>query len=199
MANQNVQNYEHQIAELQKAVVFSQIEKRRSMSSLRVNDEPSSEAVDAGNNDAAMVTQLWEENEELKHRVSDLCREVEELRADKMERMESSFSSPLRMSLGTAFERLYLEQEHAEGNTSVVNRFLDHSFTSTPALSRTLFRSALNPSNRRSDAPSMEDSTLQEGSRDLEVGTESGEQRRRQVAMQLGAFILGSISYYFRG
>lgn len=143
-----------------------------------------------------MVTQLWEENKELKDRISDLCREVEELRVDKMERMESSISSPIRMSLGTAFERFHLEQEHARSNTSGVNHV---SFTSTPSLSRTLFQSVFSPSNRQSDAPSTEDSILQEGSRDLEVGTESEIRRRRQVAMQLGAFVLGSISYYFRG
>lgn len=166
---------------------------------MNVNNEPKSEAVDSGDNDAAMVAQLWEENKELKDRISDLCREVEELRVDKAERMESSFSSPIRMSLGTALERFHLEQEHAGGNTSVVNRFLDVSFASTPSLSRTLFRSVFSPSNRQSDAPSTEDSILQEGSRGLEVGTESEIQRRRQVAMQLGAFILGSVSYYFRG
>lgn len=143
-----------------------------------------------------MVTQLWEENKELKDRISDLCREVEELRVDKMERMESSISSPIRMSLGTAFERFHLEQEHARSNTSGVNHV---SFTSTPSLSRTLFQSVFSPSNRQSDAPSTEDSILQEGSRDLEVGTESEIRRRRQVAMQLGAFVLGSVSYYFRG
>jgi hypothetical protein len=66
-----------------------------------------------------LINQLQEEKVELKTRVSELSFELEEMRANQTERMETSFASPVRMSLGAAFAVLNIEQDDiGQGNIS---------------------------------------------------------------------------------
>lgn len=64
------------------------------------------------------LTQLAGENEDLKVMLSDLRSELEALKANKMENMEYSVSSPARMGLGAVLERLDFSQDRSKCNLS---------------------------------------------------------------------------------
>lgn len=107
----NVQNYEDQIAKLQKATILSRIEKRTSFSSnIDLDAAPDRDVraeVDAVNE--IRIAQLMDENKELTQQINALYCEVEDLKIQKMERMECSFTSPIRRSLGPTFAALNTE------------------------------------------------------------------------------------------
>lgn len=55
------------------------------------------------------IAQLIDENQELLQQINALCCEVEDLKIQKMERMECSFTSPIRKSLGPTFAALNVD------------------------------------------------------------------------------------------
>jgi hypothetical protein len=109
VAASDAEQYGCRIRELEKVAIFSQIRSLRSLPDSKQDTTTHMEAAEADRSTEMLIAQLLEENTDLKTRVSELSFDLEEMRANQTEKMETSFASPVRMSLGAAFHKLNIE------------------------------------------------------------------------------------------